>query len=293
MLLSYGSFWALFFAFVLPALCANPYYVIIPKSENDQKTNDEVNDDIVKRAGDAGKVFRSSSDNTEIGTLYWWAALSDADKKDLQGQTDKVRQWADSRLWTLSTQYGLHVYDLYQIRLVEDIGILPYRQDDISTAPKTPSPSTSPTRRRRLSRRKITSQKGPTPYHLKTICQAKDVKLKDIDSYYYDESAGVSTHLYIIDSGMRETHQVMGASIIVHYHLLILKRNLLERKSLGCLLDHLPRRTRMTRMPIRTVTALAWLLQQLASKMAVQKDPVSPWCALTSNLPTINGDWHP
>lgn len=98
----------------------------------------------------------------------------------------------------------MHIHDLFQIRLVEDIGILPYKEiDDKKTS-----------RRRRLSRRKITSQKGPTPYHLKTICQAKDVKLKDIDSYYYDESAGVSTHLYIIDSGMRTTHQVMGASII-------------------------------------------------------------------------------
>lgn len=88
----------LLFTFVVSTLGDNPYYVAIPKIDNDQKTNDEINTYINDKVNAPDKVFWCNSDNVEIGTLYWWAPLDDKTKTELQNDKGKNVGWTVSHI---------------------------------------------------------------------------------------------------------------------------------------------------------------------------------------------------
>lgn len=75
--------------FILGTLGDTPYYVIIPKLDNDPDQNSAIDSYINKKVDGSDKVFRCNSDNSEIGTLYWWAPLTNEAKADLQKDEGK------------------------------------------------------------------------------------------------------------------------------------------------------------------------------------------------------------
>ena len=85
--------------------------------------------------------------------------------------------------------------------MIEDITILAGGTDSRAV-------SRNPKYDRRLQKRDIIKQTENVPWHLKMVCQKPDLKLSDVDAYYYDDSAAAGIQIYIIDSGLRRSHQV-------------------------------------------------------------------------------------
>lgn len=83
--------WALVFAtFIVGVLCENPYYVIIPKLDNDPDQNNSIDTAIANLVKDAPRVFRCKSNDPKVDTLYWWAPLESDIKKSIGEDKKKL-----------------------------------------------------------------------------------------------------------------------------------------------------------------------------------------------------------
>lgn len=62
-------------------------------------------------------------------------------------------------------------------------------------------------RKKAYTKRELKSDK-PAVDQLKLVSQADGQKFKDLDGYYYDNTSGRQTKIYIIDSGLEASHDV-------------------------------------------------------------------------------------
>ncbi|KAG8526365.1 uncharacterized protein KY384_000358 [Bacidia gigantensis] len=154
---------ALLLALISVARADNKWYAIWPTDSANKAANQKITDDLTSKVKD--NLFVSKSG---LGNHYWYALLSDDDKKHYDG-FDGVRHVA-----------------------------LP----EANSGDRYFKPITQQSRS--LHKRDPPESQKPAPDHLKIISQANGQKFSDLDGYYYDKSAGDGIKIYIIDTGLNK-----------------------------------------------------------------------------------------